>query len=58
MTAGTGSGPRPRPDWSGCWPSVGPLRSGRPEDLDIVFVTDRGRPLWHATKKGRALKLE
>ena len=28
------------------------LRSGRPEDLDIVFVTDRGRPLWHATKKG------
>ena len=28
------------------------LRSARPEDADVVFVTDRGRPLWHATKKG------
>lgn len=24
----------------------------RPEDEDIVFVTERGKPMWHGTKKG------
>lgn len=28
------------------------VRAGRPEHADVVFVTGRGKPLWHATKKG------
>lgn len=27
-------------------------KSGRPDDRDIVFVTNRGKPIWHATEKG------
>ena len=29
-------------------------QGARPEYQDIVFLTDRGRPLWHHTKKGNA----
>jgi hypothetical protein len=29
-----------------------PIRSRRPEDADIVFVTERGKPLWHGTDQG------
>ncbi|SIN88664.1 hypothetical protein SAMN05444166_1446 [Singulisphaera sp. GP187] len=28
------------------------VRSGRTEDADVVFVTERGKPLWHATQNG------
>jgi hypothetical protein len=28
------------------------VRAGRAEHADVVFVTDRGNPLWHATKRG------
>jgi integrase len=28
------------------------VKAVRPEDVDIVFVTERGQPIWHGTKKG------
>jgi integrase len=28
------------------------VKAGRPDDEDVVFITERGKPIWHGTKKG------
>jgi integrase len=30
----------------------GHVKASRPDDQDIVFLTERGKPIWHGTKKG------